>query len=87
MDGVAVLVSMLTEDEFDDLGLRREAEECERTKIRFVNLPIPHRSVPPNKDRFLRSVDQLAAMVKQRAFLGVHCRASIGRSSIPVVSS
>ena len=80
------MVSMLTEEEASELGLHREAEECEAGAIQFLNLPIPDRSVPSNKDDFLRSVDGLAEMVRQGRFVGVHCRASIGRSSLLAVS-
>ena len=84
--GIDVLVSMLTDEESTELGLERESDECEVAAITFVNLPIPDRSVPADADEFLHSVEQLAEMVKQGRFLGVHCRASIGRSSVLAVS-
>jgi protein-tyrosine phosphatase len=85
-EGIDVLVSMLTEEEANDLGLHRESGECEAAAIKFINLPIPDRSVPSDRDGFLRSVEHLAEMVKAGRSLGVHCRASIGRSSVLVVS-
>jgi protein-tyrosine phosphatase len=85
-EGIDVLVSMLTEEETDELGLHRESEECEAAAIEFVNLPMLDRSVPLDRDGFLRSVEQLAEMVRAGRFLGVHCRASIGRSSVLAVS-
>lgn len=85
-EGIDVLVSMLTEAETDELGLHRESEECGAAAIKFVNLPILDRSVPLDRDGFLRSVEQLAEMVRAGRFLGVHCRASIGRSSVLAVS-
>jgi protein-tyrosine phosphatase len=51
-----------------------------------MNLPIPDRSVPSDAADFLRRVDQLAEMVKDGRSLGVHCLASIGRSSVLAVS-
>jgi protein-tyrosine phosphatase len=85
-EGIDVLVSMLTDEEINELGLHRESEECEAAAIKFINLPIPDRSVPSDRDSFLRSVEQLAAMVREGRFLGVHCRASIGRASVLAVS-
>jgi protein-tyrosine phosphatase len=85
-EGIDVLVSMLTDEESNELGLDRESEECSTAAIRFFNIPIPDRSVPADKDDFLGSVEKLADMVKEGRFLGVHCRASIGRSSVLVVS-
>jgi protein-tyrosine phosphatase len=77
---------MLTEEEADELGLHREREECESAAIKFVNLPILDRSVPSDRDGFLNSIEHLAEMVRAGRSLGVHCRASIGRSSVLVVS-
>jgi protein-tyrosine phosphatase len=85
-EGIDVLVSMLTEEEANELGLERESEDCQAAGIRFVNLPIPDRSVPSGTDDFLRSVEELAEIVREGRFLGVHCRASIGRSSMLAVS-
>ncbi len=49
-EGIDVLVSMLTEEEANELGLRRESQECgAAAAITFVNLPIPDRSVPLDK--------------------------------------
>lgn len=77
---------MLTKEESKELGLERESEDCEATAIKFVNLPIPDRSVPSNANDFLRSVERLAEMVRDGRSLAVHCRASIGRSSVLAVS-
>jgi protein-tyrosine phosphatase len=85
-EGIDVLVSMLTEEESIELGLESESEDCEAVAIEFVSLPIPDRSVPSDADDFLRSVERLAEMVRDGRSLAVHCRASIGRSSVLAVS-
>jgi protein-tyrosine phosphatase len=85
-EGIDVLVSMLTEEESNELGLDKESEGCDAAAITFVNLPVPDRSVPSDKDAFLRDIERLAKMVREGRFLGVHCRASIGRSSVLAVS-
>lgn len=85
-EGIDVLVSMLTQEETKELGLHRELEECEAIGIKFVSLPIPDRSVPSDKDGFLHVVEQLVELVRAGRFLGVHCRAGIGRSSMLAVS-
>ena len=69
-----------------ELGLDRETEGCGATEITFVNLPVPDRSVPSDTDDFLHAVEQLAQLVREGQFVGVHCRASIGRSSVLAVS-
>ena len=85
-EGIDVLVSMLTEEESIELGLDKESEECDAAAIKFVNLPVADRSVPSDKDAFLRDVERLTKLVRGGRFLGVHCRASIGRSSVLAVS-
>jgi protein-tyrosine phosphatase len=85
-EGIDVLVSMLTEEESNELGLSKESEECHAAAIAFVNVPVADRSVPSDRGAFLRDVDRLAKMVREGRFLAVHCRASIGRSSVLAVS-
>jgi hypothetical protein len=58
-EGIDVLVSMLTEEEANELGLHRESEECEAAAIKFVNLPIPDRSVPLDRDGFCARLSSL----------------------------
>jgi protein-tyrosine phosphatase len=84
--GIDTLVSMLTEEEAGELGLEQEAAECSAAGIQFVNVAIPDRSVPSDRDAFLRSVERLAELVRQGRHVAVHCRASIGRSSLLAAS-
>jgi protein-tyrosine phosphatase len=81
-EGVEVVVSMLTSEEMEELGLNDEREKCEAAAITFVNIPIPDRAVPSERDSFLDDVDRVADLVRQGHSVGVHCRASIGRSSM-----
>lgn len=85
-EGIEVLVSMLTEEESKELGLDKEREECDAARIRFINLPIPDRSVPANRHEFLQIVQELTAVVRNGRYIGVHCRAGIGRSSVLIAS-
>jgi protein-tyrosine phosphatase len=85
-EGIDVLVSMLTEEESSELGLDNESKECDAAGITFVKLPVTDRSVPSDRDAFLCDVERLTKMVREGRFVGVHCRASIGRSSVLAVS-
>ena len=85
-EGIEILVSMLTEEEADELGLNDESAECATAGISFVNVAIPDRSVPSDRNAFLHSVEQLATRVREGRYLAVHCRASIGRSSVLAAS-
>ena len=85
-EGIDVLVSMLTPEEAEELGLNLESAECANASMTFVNIPIPDRSVPKDRDGFLTNVDHIATLMRQGKSVGVHCRASIGRSSVLAVS-
>src|SRR5258708_3263169 len=80
-EGIDTLVSMLTSEEATELGLMEEERLCAEQGIKFLNFPIPDRSVPNGND--IRVVaDSLAEEVKLGKAIGVHCRAGIGRSSM-----
>ena len=85
-EGIEILVSMLTGEEAEELGLNEESAECARAGITFVNVAIPDRSVPADTSTFLCSVEELATHVREGRYLAVHCRASIGRSSVLAAS-
>jgi protein-tyrosine phosphatase len=85
-EGIDVLVSMLTAEESRELGLEQEANECATAEVTFVNIPILDRDVPVQRDDFLNRVDAVVQEVNRGRSVGVHCRASIGRSSLLAVS-
>lgn len=85
-EGVEIIVSMLTKEEATELGLEQEAAECNAAGIEFVNIRIPDRSVPLDRNGFLQSVDRLAGQVKHGKHVAVHCRAGIGRSAVLATS-
>jgi|SRR5690348_12164051 len=80
--GVQLVVSMLTDEEADELGLRDEENHCEHEGIMFRNVPVQDRSVPADRRQFLDAVEQVLADVKRGKDVAVHCRAGIGRSSL-----
>lgn len=86
-EGIDVLVSMLTPEEAQELGLESESAECGDTGIALLNIPIPDRSVPTDRDDFLRQVDHIVNLLREGKSIAVHCRAGIGRSSLLAVSA
>jgi protein-tyrosine phosphatase len=80
--GVDVLVSMLQADEAAELGLQAEANLCEASGIAFRSFPIPDRETPSSTTSFFQFVEDLRAEVHSGRSVAVHCRASIGRSSL-----
>jgi protein-tyrosine phosphatase len=80
--GIDVVVSLLREDEAEELGLADEATTAERLGMRFISYPIPDRCTPQDGSGFRRLVSELAELVKEGHRVGAHCRACIGRSTV-----
>jgi protein-tyrosine phosphatase len=80
--GVGGVVSLLTAEEAADLDLGREAQECQAAGLRFFQLPIPDRGVPPSRPAAAQLVEQLDQFLRDGGNLGIHCRQGIGRSSL-----
>jgi protein tyrosine phosphatase (PTP) superfamily phosphohydrolase (DUF442 family) len=84
--GIDVVVSMLEEHEATILGLQEESAAAERAGLVFVNFPITDRNVPSNLLLFDEFLANLEKEISQGKRVGVHCRASIGRSSVTTAS-
>lgn len=78
-EGVGLVVSLLEQDEIQDLGLETEASLCESRAIEFVSYPIPDRGVPRNSVTAVQLARQIISSGKPTA---IHCRAGIGRSAL-----
>ena len=81
-----VIVSLLEEDEAEELGLSREGELCQVAGLSFIQFPIVDRSVPASRDEALDLVNRLETFLLQGKNVGIHCRQSIGRSSLIAAS-
>ena len=84
--GVDVLVSMLEADEVAELGLSQEAQLCEACGILFRSFPIPDRETPSSASSFAKFIEELRSDLHAGRSVAVHCRASIGRSSLLLAS-
>jgi len=80
--GVNVVVSLLTDDEINDLDLAAETELCEAHEIEFLTLPIPDRGVPESKDVVANLVTTLAQHLNSGRNVAIHCRQGIGRAAV-----
>jgi len=81
-EGVDILVSLLTEEEIAEIGLRKEAEFCQQNDIEFISFPIPDRAVPNSYIATLQFSKMLLTQIQQKHRVAIHCRAGIGRSSL-----
>ena len=73
---------MLEEWEADFLGLAEEPHLAVQSGMTFLSFPIPDRGAPTDMASFGNFVFGLAARVRAGERIGVHCRGSIGRSTI-----
>ena len=80
--GIDILVSMLRAEEALELGLATEADACRTAGIEFKSFPIQDREVPSSMASFSAFVEQLLIELHSGRSVAVHCRASIGRSSL-----
>jgi protein-tyrosine phosphatase len=80
--GVDVLVSMLPREEACELGLAEEAAMCLASGMTYLSYPIEDRGVPSSTASFSGFVEQLRGEIHSGRSVAVHCRASIGRSSL-----
>jgi protein-tyrosine phosphatase len=84
--GIDVLVSLLCEQEAQELGLADEGLLAEQLGMTFVSYPILDRGLPGDLAGFRELVARLASLVREGRRVGVHCRACIGRSTVLVAS-
>jgi|HubBroStandDraft_1064217.scaffolds.fasta_scaffold51520_3 protein-tyrosine phosphatase len=86
LNGVQTIVSMLEPWEAEALGLALEGSVAERNGLHFLSYPIPDRHTPSDIFSFRRFAAVLAERVHRGERIGVHCRGSIGRSTVMAAS-
>lgn len=80
--GLDVIVSMLDANETEAFDLTREAELCEKNRILFFSFPVPDRGVPASENSLTELLNKLKSLLDKGKNVGIHCRQSIGRSSL-----
>lgn len=85
-EGVDVLVSLLTAEDNEDLGLVEEGRTAEQLGIRFFSYPIEDRETPADLAGFRRLVRELRDRVRSGHRIGAHCRGCIGRGTVLLAS-
>jgi hypothetical protein len=84
--GIDILVSLLEPDEAIDLGLGREGDLAQKAGMEFVSFPIVDRTTPENRQNFCKLISRLTEALRTGKHVGVHCRGSIGRSTVIAAS-
>lgn len=79
---VDVVVSLLTNDEREELDLRDESLLCELHGLTFVSYPIQDRDVPQQMDEAKSAIKGLAHQISEGKHIAIHCRMGIGRAAM-----
>ena len=80
--GVGTVVSMMEEDEAEELGLANEGVVCRANGIAYLNCPVPDHGVPQDMAAVLGVVDEALGRLAQGQVVAAHCFAGIGRSPL-----
>jgi protein-tyrosine phosphatase len=79
--GVDKIVSLLTREEVDELGLQNEKACCEAFGMGFYQLSIVDRGLP-DTGRFTDLVANVSGHLIDGQSISIHCRAGIGRAGM-----
>ena len=80
--GIETIVSLLEKDEAEWLGLAKEGPLAVKAGMQFLNHPIPDSNTPVHPAAFHAFIADIAERLVAGEHIGIHCRGSIGRSSV-----
>ena len=81
-EGFDIVVSLLTPEESNELGLAREAELAQTYGLRVLNFPIRDLGVPESISAAHKFLDMLHRALTAGEKIAVHCRQGVGRSGL-----
>jgi Cyclin-dependent kinase inhibitor 3 (CDKN3) len=81
-EGFDILVSLLTKEELEELGLAQEENISQANGIKYLTLPIPDLGVPESFETAQDFLDELYRSLRDGKRMAVHCRQGIGRSGL-----
>jgi len=80
--GFDLVVSLLTRDELQELGLNREADLSRQHGLRFSEFPIHDLGVPDSPRVAQKFIGKLHDALVAGENVAIHCRQGIGRSGL-----
>lgn len=84
--GIDTLVSLLTSQDNEELGLTDESRIARQLGMQFISYPILDHCTPPDLAGFRRLVSDLRDQVRAGRSVGAHCRGCIGRATVLLAS-
>jgi protein tyrosine/serine phosphatase len=79
---VDTIVSFLTDEENEELGLEYERMDCRKEGFDFIKFPIEDRQIPDSYLKTKELASNLIEKINQNQKILMHCRGGIGRVSI-----
>jgi protein-tyrosine phosphatase len=79
---IDTIISFLTDEENEELGLEYERMDCRREGFDFIKFPIEDRQVPDSYLKTKELVNTLVGNINENKKILMHCRGGIGRVSI-----
>ena len=80
--GVDTVLSLLSPDEEQILGLANEADMVKAQNMDFISLPIPDRQVPSSETEVATALERLNVKLSAGKNVVVHCRQGVGRTGL-----
>lgn len=87
MAGIQTIISTIEAWEARELGLAEEGNVAQSLGMHFISYPMQDRSVPADREDFVRFITTLSMRLKKGEKIGVHCRGCIGRSTVVAAST
>jgi protein-tyrosine phosphatase len=84
--GFEIVVSLLTAEEIEELGLTEEREFLESQGLQYCNYPIPDLGIPSSNKTTRKLLTRIHDDLKGGKKVALHCRGSIGRSGLIAAS-
>lgn len=81
-----LVVSLLTNEESDELGVSNEAEASAKHGLEFLSFPIRDLSVPVSATATREFLSRLLNELRSGKRIAIHCRQGIGRSGMIAAS-
>jgi protein-tyrosine phosphatase len=85
-DGFDIVVSLLSDEEIEELGLIGEPEAIKNQGLQYFNYPIPDLGIPSSNKSARELLTRLHRELESGKNVGLHCRGSIGRSGLIAAS-
>lgn len=84
--GIDTVVSLLTDEEEQELDLAHEASEARKHNVAFISYPVPDRGVPSNISTLSDLLETIHRDLQHGRNVLVHCRQGIGRTGLIAAS-